>query len=462
VRRNCGGEKKLSFLDTVKAAGIVGQGGAGFPTHVKLNTNKAEYYIVNAAECEPLIETDKFLMRTRADDLVRGVDLIAKELGATKKYIALKAAYKREIALLESAIARAGSDIRLHKMNYFYPAGDEQVIVCQITGKSVPERGIPIACGAVVDNVGTILSVLDAVEQDRAVFDKYLSVVGEVEKPVMLHVPIGISVRECVEAAHPTIKGYGVIMGGPMMGKTVTDDAEIDKLVITKTDGNIIVLPKDHYLFRRAALKPLSMKNQTRSTCIQCKMCTDMCPRFQTGHNMRPNLVMRNLWRVDSNMSDDEFVRAFGDAANCSECGICEMFACPMLLSPRKANIYVKTLLRERGIDVPKLQNPIPRETMDLREVPTDRLAARLELGKYYGRHLASDYAIDLSPDVVSIPLKMHIGAPATACVAVGDKVEAGAPIAQIDEGKLGANIHASVGGTVESVSDKIVIRRDQ
>lgn len=462
MRRNCGGERKLSFLDTIKAAGVVGQGGAGFPTHVKLNTDKADYFIVNGAECEPLIETDKYLMRTRADDLVRGVELIAKELGATKKYIALKAVYKREIDLLEAAIARAGSDIRLHKMTYFYPAGDEQVIVCEITGKSVPERGIPIACGAVVDNVGTILSVLDAVERGRVVSDKYLSVVGEVEKPVMLHVPVGTSVRECVAAARPTIRNYGVIMGGPMMGNTVTDDAEIDKLVITKTDGNIIVLPKDHYLFRFAAIKPLSMKNQTRSACIQCKMCTDMCPRYQTGHNMRPNLVMRNLWRVDSSMDNEEFIRAFGDAVNCSECGICEMFACPMLLSPRKVNVYVKTLLRERGVDVPKILNPVPRDTMELRKIPTDRLAARLEISKYYGRHLASDDALEVNPDTVVIPLKMHIGAPAAACVAVGDKVETGTLIGQIGDGKLGANVHASVVGTVESVSDRIVIRRDK
>ena len=93
----------MSLVETVKNAGIVGAGGAGFPTHVKLNA-KSEYFIVNAAECEPLIETDKFLMRTRAADLVKGVDMIAKELGADKKYIALKAAYKTEIAALEAAI----------------------------------------------------------------------------------------------------------------------------------------------------------------------------------------------------------------------------------------------------------------------------------------------------------------------------------------------------------------------
>ena len=99
---------------------------------------------------------------------------------------------------------------------------------------------------------------------------------------------------------------------------------------------------------------------------------------------------------------------------------------------------------------------------MELRKIPTDRLVARLELNKYYGRHLASDDAVELQPDEVAIPLRMHIGAPASACVAAGDKVEAGALIGQIDEGKLGANVHASVGGTVKSVTDRIVIRRDK
>ena len=446
----------MSLTEAIKQAGIVGAGGAGFPTHVKLAA-KAEYFIVNAAECEPLIETDKFLMRQRAEDLIRGVELISGELGATKKYIALKAAYKTEIAILEEAIAKAKADIKLHKMDYFYPAGDEQVIVCEITGKSVPERGIPLAVGAVVDNVGTVLNIVDSLE-GKPVIDKYLSVVGEVREPVMLHVSVGTPVTECVKAAHPTLSKYAVVMGGPMMGKVYSSDEEIAKLTITKTDGNIIVLPRDHYLVGSADLAVGHMKNRARSACIQCRMCTDMCPRYQTGHNMRPHMVMRNLYREDIIESNEEFLRAFGDAANCSECGVCEMFACPMQLSPRKANQYIKGKLRERGIDVPKLEKPVARPERELRKVPTNRLAARLGLSKYYGRRL-QDGVIELTPEEVTIPLKQHIGAPASAVVKEGDKVKKGQLIGEMAEGKLGANVHASIDGVVVKVDSNVTVR---
>lgn len=449
----------MSLVDTVKNAGIVGAGGAGFPTHVKLNA-KSEYFIVNAAECEPLIETDKFLMRTRAADLIKGVDMIAQELGATKKYIALKAAYKTEIDALEKAIADAGSDIKLHKMGYFYPAGDEQVIACEITGKTVPERGLPLMVGAVIDNVGTVLNIVDAFD-GKKVTDKFLSVVGEVKHPVELCVPLGTPVRQCVEAACPTISDYAVIMGGPMMGKVHDDDADIDSLVITKTDGNIIVLPKDHHLVEINHLKPESMKNRAKSSCIQCRMCTDNCPRYQTGHDIRPHMIMRNLYRETMIEDNDEFLRVFGHAMNCSECGACELFSCPMHLSPRKANIYIKNQLRARGIDVPKNSDCHARPDREIRKIPTNRLVARLGLSKYYGKHLLTDEPIVLTPDVVEIPLKMHIGAPSTAVVAVGDKVKKGDLIGQMDDGKLGANVYASFDGTVEAVSDRVTLRRE-
>lgn len=448
----------MSFVDTVRNAGIVGAGGAGFPTHVKLKAN-SEYFIVNAAECEPLIETDKFLMRTRAGDIVKGVEIIAGELGADKKYIALKAAYKNEIAALEKAIADAGSDIKLHKMGYFYPAGDEQIIACEITGKSVPERGIPLAVGAVIDNVGTVLNIVDAMD-GKNVTEKCLSIVGEVKNTVELRVPIGTSVRECIEAAKPLISEYAVIMGGPMMGRVYDREEDIDRLVVTKTDGNVIVLPKDHYLVRFSHIKAESIKNRAKASCIQCHMCTDMCPRFQTGHDIRPHMVMRNLYRENLIEDNDEYLRVFGQAANCCECGACELFACPMHLNPRKANMFIKEKLRERGIDVPKNQEPHAREERELRKIPTDRLVARLNLTKYYGKHIISDDPTVLEPETVEIPLKQHIGAPAEARVKEGDKVRIGDLIGEIPEGKLGANVHASMDGEVVSVTDRITIRR--
>lgn len=440
----------MSLIETVKDAGIVGAGGAGFPTHVKLNT-KAEYFIVNAAECEPLIETDKYLCRTFADELIKGITYIADHLEAKKRCIALKAKYKAEIAALREAIEKNHADIEIFEMRTYYPAGDEQIIVQQVTGKTVPERGIPIEVGAVVDNVGTVLGIYRAVTEGAKVTDKYLSVVGEVKEPIMLKVPIGTPIRTCIDAAELKISDYAVILGGPMMGKVFADDSLIDRQVVTKTTGNIIVLPKDHYLIKKTQVPIERLKHQARSACIQCRMCTDLCPRFQTGHSIKPHLVMRNIWREEMIDSNEEFAKSFGDAVNCSSCGVCEMFSCPMGLSPRKVNDYMKVKLRERGIMIDKTPNPTARPTIELNRIPTDRLISRLGLAQYNGLHAHS--CTDLLPKEVFIPLSQHIGKPAAPVVKAGDTVHTGDLIGQADDAGLSANIHASVNGTVTEVT---------
>lgn len=440
----------MNLIEAIKEAGIVGAGGAGFPTHIKLNT-KAEYFIVNAAECEPLIETDKYLCRTFADELIKGIMYIAQHLEAKKSVIALKAKYKAEIAALKEAIEKNNADIEIFEMRTFYPAGDEQIIVQQVTGKSIPERGIPIEVGAVVDNVGTVIGIYEAITNQKKVTDKFLSVVGEVQEPIMLKVPIGTSIRECILAANPTITDYAIILGGPMMGRVVSEDSLIDQQYVTKTTGNIIVLPKDHYLIRRTKVTMDRIKHQTRSACIQCRMCTDLCPRFQIGHRIKPHLVMRNVWRENTITTNEEFEKCYGDAVNCCDCGLCEMFACPMGLSPRRVNQYMKGKFREKGIMIEKNQNPVARASVDVSKVPTDRLVARLNLGKYNGLHAHT--CIELTPQEVFIPLSQHIGKPAIAMKSVGDKVYEGELIGNADDTGLSTNIHASVNGTVREVT---------
>ena len=438
----------MNLTQAVREAGVVGAGGAGFPTHVKLNAS-AECFIVNAAECEPLIETDKYLCRPFRELVGAAAAAIAAHLGAKRAVIALKGKYREEIAALEGAIQKLGVSVEIFQMPTFYPAGDEQTMVQQVTGRSVPERGLPLDVGCVVDNVGTLLNVLQALE-GTPVTRKFLSVVGEVKEPIMLDVPIGTPLAECVAAAEPTLTDYALIVGGPMMGKPLTTPEEIAAGVVTKTTGNVIVLPRDHYLFRRAQLSLEAIRHQTKSACIQCRMCTDLCPRYLIGHQIRPNLVMRNLWREKSIQDDGEFLAAFGDAANCCDCGVCEMFACPMGLSPRKVNQYIKGALRERGIQVPRNMEPRAREFVDGRKTPTGRLIARLGLAQYDGKHAHT--CKTLEPERVFIPFRQHIGKPAVPVKGEGDTVARGELLAQAAEG-LSVNIHASVGGVVERVT---------
>ncbi|MGL6199177.1 MAG: 4Fe-4S dicluster domain-containing protein [Lachnospiraceae bacterium] len=443
----------MKLIEAVKSAGVVGAGGAGFPTHVKLDT-RARYFIINAAECEPLIETDKYLCRVFPDRLINGAMKISEHLGAAKTVIAIKGKYKAEIMALQEAIGRAGAEVNIFTMPAFYPAGDEQVIVQQVCGMSVPERGIPIDVGAVVDNVGTVLNIADALE-GMNVTKKHLSVVGEVERNLMLHVSIGTPITECIRAAKATLDEYAVIAGGPMMGEMLTGD-RISKAVVTKTSGNLLILPIDHYLVKRLELPMSSIRRRAKSACIQCRMCTDLCPRFNIGHQVRPHIVMRNLWREHLIEDSGEFERAFGSAVNCCGCGICEMFACPMGLSPQKVNDYMKGEIQRRGIVVEKNKSPVPRRDIDLSRVPTHRLLTRLGLAEYYGKPLEEGCA-EIEPEVVQIPLKQHIGSPAVPVKNIGDTVRGGELIARTIEKGLSANIHASMSGLISDITDHYI-----
>ena len=438
----------MELIEAIKKAGVVGAGGAGFPTHVKLNA-KAEYLIINAAECEPLIETDKFLCREFADRIIDTILLMGHHLEAQHIVIGLKAKYKAEIAALEKAIREKHAAVEIFPMRTFYPAGDEQVLVQQVTGRSVPERGLPLNVGAVVENVGTVLSIADA-REDKPVTEKYLSVTGAVREPVMFKVPLGTPIRRIINQVDLRAKDYAVIIGGPMMGKMQSSDSMIDHAVVTKTTGNLLILPKDHYLVRRAVKPVQTMIRQARTSCIQCRFCTDLCPREQIGHNVKPNQIMRNLWRQDQITDVKEFEATFGSAANCSSCGVCEMFACPMGLSPRKMNDYTKGLLRGLGINPEKNQNPTAKSTIEQRRIPTERLIARLGLSDYVF-HVEPKLITDLDVKEVIVPLGQHIGKPATPVVKVGDMVHAGDLIAEAAEG-LSANIHTGFAGIVTEI----------
>ena len=438
----------MELIEAIKKAGVVGAGGAGFTTHVKLNA-KAEYLIINAAECEPLIETDKFLCREYADRIIDTILLMGQHLEAQHIVIGLKAKYKAEIAALEKAIQSKNASVEIFPMRTYYPAGDEQVLVEQVTGRSVPERGLPLNVGAVVENVGTVLSIADALE-GKPVTEKYLSVTGAVREPVMFKVPLGTPIRQVISQVDLRVKDYAVIIGGPMMGKMMATDAMIDNAVVTKTTGNLLVLPKDHYLVRRAVKPVQAMIHQARTSCIQCHFCTDLCPREQIGHNVKPHQIMRNLWRQDKITDAKEFEVTFGSAANCSSCGVCEMFACPMGLSPRKMNDYTKGLLRGLGINPERNQSPVARSTIEQRRIPTERLIARLGLSDYVF-HIEPKLVDGLEEKEVVVPVGQHIGKPASPVVKVGDYVNAGDLIAEAAEG-LSANIHTGFAGTVTEI----------
>lgn len=447
-----------ALIEKIFQAGVVGCGGAGFPTHKKLD-GQFRWLIINGAECEPLLRTDRYLMIHMADALVCAIDAVADAAQAEHRVIGLKASYRREIAALEAAIEKAGSKIQLHRMESFYPAGDEQVLVYEVTGKVVPPAGIPLDVGAAVSNVATMLAISDAM-QGQPLCNKYITVTGEVGTPCIVHAPIGTSIQACIEAAGGAkLAEYAVVVGGPMMGKYLPPQ-QVPDAVVTKTTSGLIVLAEDHPLALRRDPPMQAILNRAKSVCIQCRTCTDLCPRHLLGHPLEPHRIMRQMaYAPDAGqlLAEVDIQRAM----LCSECGVCEVVACPMGLHPRQVNVFLKGKLRASGFRYQRPAGPFAaKQARPERLIPTARAASRAGVGAY--QSLRIDSLQELKPQRVEILLQQHIGAPARAVVKAGEQVQPNQLVAACPEGALGANIHTGIGGTVISVGDRIVIEQRQ
>lgn len=444
--------EKHELLRRVREAGVVGEGGAGFPAHVKYDA-QVQTVIANGCECEPLLYTDQHAMRRHAPEITAALQAVMAAMGAVRGIVAIKRKYS---AIAEGfASALSGTGIELAQLENFYPAGDEHVLVHELLGRAIPPLGLPRDVGAVVSNVGTLLSVHRALAGEP-VTHRYVTVSGEVARPAVLTVPVGTALDDCIAACGgATVPDPVVVIGGPMMGRFVDDPEAMRRTVVTKTGGGLIVLPRGHYLHRMATLSPREMQKQAAAACIQCRYCTDLCPRHNIGHGFETHRVMRAF-----GAGVDTAAGAL-QAAMCSECGVCELFACPMRLSPRRINAAFKAKFRQEGV-----RYEGPRELVDsqsvlnaYRKIPVTRLAIKLDLMKYMDLH--PEDGPTLAPETVRIPLLQHTGAPATACVKVGDPVQAGDLVGEIPEKALGARVHASIPGRVTDVGDAVAIRRD-
>lgn len=427
----------------VHAAGVVGAGGAGFPTAVKLQA-QAEIFLINAAECEPMLKVDQQLIPQQAARLVRGLQYAMTATGARQGIIALKTKYAAAIEALEPLLPPS---IRLHILPDVYPAGDEVITIWLATGRRVPPAALPISIGVVVNNVQTVLNIARAVEQQWPVTRRTLTVNGAVAKPVTLTVPLGISFREVLAlAGGATIEHPGFINGGPMMGRLLDN---LDQPV-TKTSGGLLVLPADHPLIVRRTRSDKTIMAMALTVCEQCRQCTELCPRHLIGHELSPHLLIRAV-----NYQQVATPEILLSALTCSECSLCESYSCPVDISPMRVNQLLKAQLRQQGARYSgELREADPMA--QYRMVPTSRLITRLALTPWY--HSAPLSADQYQPERVVLPLRQHIGAAAQPSVVAGESVVHGQCIAQVAEGALGAPVHASISGLVAEVSATAII----
>jgi cobalamin reductase len=434
----------MQTAESIRNAGVVGAGGAGFPAHVKANA-QVEYILANGAECEPLLHKDFELMLHYPERVVHGVKLLMAATGAREGIIGVKDKNQRAIDALNAVIDQ--SNIRLHTLGDFYPSGDEYILVYEATGRLIPPQGLPLDVGIVVNNVETLYNI-SAAADGTPVIEKFITVAGAVNNPVTFVAPIGMSYRDAIAMADgASVSDFAVFVSGIMMGQL---EFNLD-LPITKTCAGLIVLPVDHTLVQRKSLPAERMHGIGKSACDQCSYCTELCPRYTLGYDVQPHKVMRSL---SFTATGEDIWNQF--AQLCCGCGLCTLYACPEYLFPKEACDKGKHDLREKGIKWEGPRDVQPHPMYEYRRTPLKQLMQRLDVLQYDRQ--TPFRQMDSSPSRVEIPLSQHIGTPAQPVVGVGDSVSRGQLIADIPSDKLGARLHASISGVVRDVNGAIVI----
>ena len=423
--------------------GVVGAGGAGFPSYAKLSDG-AEFLILNCAECEPLLTLHRQLLKVESLKIISTLSEIGKTLGVKKCIIGIKSAYKSTLEAIEP-IVKQFDNVEIKTLPEVYPAGDEVVLIYQTTGRVVPAGGLPLQVGVIVYNVETIYNAYMALHENTPVTSKLVTVTAEVANPMTVRVPIGTPIGELIKhCGGATVENPALVSGGAMMGKLVNSGD-----VVTKTTNAILVLPQDHPVVRSKRRSPEIDAHRAASVCCQCRMCSDLCPRRLLGHPIDPARFMNAI--AHRNVRDTE---AYLNAQYCSGCGLCETYACMQGLSPRVLLDLAKRELRAGGIK-PEKKEPAPVSgAREARLAPVERLTARLGLSKYPAE---APLKGDITVKSVRVPLSMHIGAPATPAVSVGNTVHKGDVIGKPGCG-LSVGIHAPIDGKVKFVGKEIVI----
>ncbi|MBN2635505.1 MAG: electron transport complex subunit RsxC [Prolixibacteraceae bacterium] len=293
------------IIQKIQDSGIVGLGGATFPTHVKLvppKGMKADVLLINGVECEPYLTSDHRLMLEKGDELLVGIQLLMKALNVEKAVIGIENNKPDAIQFLTKK-SKEYTGISVEALKVKYPQGGEKQLIKAVTGKEVPSGGLPIAVGAVVSNVGTAFAVYEAVQKNKPLFERVVTVTGKgVLKPSNFKVRIGTSTTELLEAAGGLPENTGkIISGGPMMGKAV---ASLD-IPVTKGTSGILLMQEQE------------SKRKEYIECIRCSRCVSVCPM-----GLEPYLLMTTGEKQLFDRAEKERIM------DCIECGSCS-YTCP-------------------------------------------------------------------------------------------------------------------------------------
>lgn len=295
-----------TIVDKIKAAGIVGMGGATFPTHVKLCPppgKVAECVIVNAVECEPYLTADHRLMLEHPDEILVGLQLVMKAVNVNKGYIGIERNKPDAIELMTEK-AKQYPEIEVVPLKVKYPQGGEKQLIDAVIGRQVPAPpALPIDTGAIVQNVGTIFAIYQAVMKNKPLIDRIITVTGKsLSKPSNLLARLGTPFSQLIDECGGLPEDTGkIIGGGPMMGKALLS---ID-VPMTKGSSGLLIMKEDEA--KRAEAEP----------CIRCAKCVGACPM-----GLEPYLLSKVSELRDWDAAEQD------DITSCIECGSCQ-FTCP-------------------------------------------------------------------------------------------------------------------------------------
>lgn len=293
------------IIGKIQEAGIVGMGGAGFPTHVKLSPkepDKIDHIIVNCAECEPYLTSDYRLMLEEPDRLIGGLKIMVQMFENATGILAIEDNKPDCIEKLSAMVADEPR-IEVKALKTKYPQGSERHMIYAVTGRSINSSMLPADAGCIVDNVETVIAIYDAVKEGIPLMERVVTITGEaIADPRNFLVKVGTYFDEIVEAAGGfVVEPEKIIAGGPMMGFAVYDQ----HFPVTKTTSTLLCLPDDE------------VANATTTACINCGRCVDVCPS---------HLVPAHLSKLVERGDIETFEKM--DGAECVECGSCS-FICP-------------------------------------------------------------------------------------------------------------------------------------
>ncbi len=434
----------MELKELMKQAGIVGSGGAGFPSYAKL-ADGADTLVINGAECEPLLYTDYILLQKEMPMVLAGITATIEYAHIPRALLCVKDHTAKRLKLSDGA--RLADKITLKILPDVYPMGDEISLIYEALGRVVKPGNLPITAGVIVFNVETMYNVAAALKHKENLTMKWLTIGGNVPEPIVVKVPIGTPIAELFERNSIIVpEDHTVLDGGPSMGKII----DVESAVVTKTTKGLLILPNLSPAIESKYLDGAKSIARAETACCQCTRCTDMCPRNLLGYPLEPHKMVRTAKGVAAVMP--EMVLS---ATLCCGCGLCETLACCQGISPKAViNEYKALLAKNKMRYVAKNDVEVSPER-EYRMVPSERWANVLGVGKF---DKVAKYIGEQTYAHVEILLRQHIGAPSVAIVEDGDIVQKGDKIAEAAEG-LSLPQYASISGRVTVfANEKIVI----